>query len=249
MADILQKTIPHDVTRPRPLPGMAPLAMEDWLRVDEAFAGQMAERERLIAGQRADVLAVRPEGADAADELLDYVLNWLRVHSAGYQMGTATLRRPDGREVPIDRADPMGTLGQVVQEDFCILQKCGDEHVLTAAILCFPASWRLCEKIGKPLIGIHDPVPGYDAGIARRVQRLFDGVQVDQPLWRFNVLSYADPVLHQPRSVTQPRPLKGSEGFGFVRSERQTVLRLPQSGACVFSIHTYVARRADVLRG
>ena len=35
----------------------------------------------------------------------------------------------------------------------------------------------------------------------------------------------------------------------FLRSERQCILRLPQSGAVVFSIHTYVLARADVASG
>jgi hypothetical protein len=37
---------------------------------------------------------------------------------------------------------------------------------LTAAILCFPASWTLAEKLGRPLGAIHGPVAGYDPGMA-----------------------------------------------------------------------------------
>ena len=65
--------------------------------------------------------------------------------------------------VAIDRGDPMGTLGHLVQEDLCLMEKRGEEHVLTAAVLCFPASWRLADKIGRPLEAIHVPVPEYDA--------------------------------------------------------------------------------------
>ena len=49
MTEILQSDIPHDVTAPKPLPGIAPLEMAEWLQFDEAFAAQMAERERLLA--------------------------------------------------------------------------------------------------------------------------------------------------------------------------------------------------------
>ena len=239
MTEILQKSLPYDVATGRPLPGVAPLTLADWLMVDEAFGGQMAERARLLRDQREDVLAVTPEGAAAAQELLEYVLSWLADHASGYVLRDETVTRPDGVEVKLDRGDPMGTLGHLVQEDLCLMEKQGDEHVLSAAVLCFPASWRLAEKIGRPLTSIHVPVAEYDAGLARRVQRLFDGVQVDRPLWRFNALRYGDPTLHQPRSRVQPST-KGGADYPYLRSERQCVLRLPKTRACVFSIHTFV---------
>lgn len=165
------------------------------------------------------------------------MLDWLARHGSGYEISANEARRPDGVRVPIDRAAPMLTLGHLVQEDLCLMERHGAEHVLTAAVLCFPASWRLSEKIGRPLRDIHLPVPSYDAGIAARVQRLFDGVQPGRPLWRFNVLRYADPTLHQPRRRVQP---DAAGHCPYLRSERQCVLRLPVSGACVFSIHTFV---------
>lgn len=239
MTEILQKGLPYDVEAGRSLPGIAPLTLADWLMVDEAFGGQMTERARLLRDQREDVLAVTPEGAAAAQELLEYVLSWLADHAPGYVLRNETVTRPDGVDVRLDQSDPMGTLGHLVQEDMCLMEKQGDEHVLSAAVLCFPASWRLAEKIGRPLTSIHVPVAEYDAGLARRVQRLFDGVQVDRPLWRFNALRYADPKLHQPRSRVQPSVAGGAD-YPYLRSERQCVLRLPKTRACVFSIHTFV---------
>ncbi len=240
MTTILQQSLPREMAERRPLPGIAPLDPATWLRVDEAFAAQMAERARLLAGRRDDVIAVTEGAGPAMDELLQFVLDWLAAHGDGYDISAREVRRPDGVTVPLDRADPMGTLGHLVQEDLCLMEKRGEEHVLTAAVLCFPASWRLAEKIGRPLTAIHVPVPEYDAGLARRVQRLFDGVQPGRPLWRFNALNYVDPVLHQPRSRVQPSE---TADLPYLRSERQCVLRLPRTRACVFSIHTYVIAR------
>jgi len=240
MSAILQNALPFDVDAMRPLPGIAPLDPAAWLHVDDAFAAQMAERARLLSGARDDVVAATTGAQPAMDELLHYVLDWLGTHALGYEISTDSVLRPDGVHVPIDDADPMGTLGHLVQEDLCLMERRGDEHVLTAAVLCFPASWRLVEKIERPLTAIHVPVPDYDAGLARRVQRLFDGVQVGRPLWRFNALHYSDPALHQPRS--RMRPTEDAH-HRYLRSERQCVLRLPETRACVFSIHTYVIDR------
>lgn len=246
---IFQTSTPHDLTADRRLPGIAPLAMREWLLIDEVFAAQMAERARLLRARRGEVLALTPGAEAACAELLDFVLGWLSEHAPGYVLSARSVRRPDGADVVIDRNDPLGTLGHLVQEDLCVLERRDDEHVLSAAVLCFPASWRLADKIGRPLRAIHQPVPQYDAGLARRVQRLFDGVQPGRPLWRFNLLAYAEPELFQPVSRRQPQGVEEQADYPFIRSERQCVLRLPRTRACVFSIHSYVLRRRDALAG
>ncbi|MDX2482773.1 MAG: DUF3445 domain-containing protein [Pseudodonghicola sp.] len=245
MSKILQTRIPYDIAAHRRLPGIQPLAVKDWLIRDEAFAEQMGYRDQLLAGRRRAVLAMDESAREAAEELLDLVLG------LAYPGATGEVTRPDGVTVPIRRDDPMGALGRLVQEDLCLLQKRegDDEHVLTAAALCFPASWMLAEKVMRPLTAIHVPVAEYDANIAARVQRLFDGVQPDRPLWRFNALWYGDPDLHQPRSATERRPEGGKGSTDFLRSERQSVLRLPRTRAVVFSIHTFVLARADAPTG
>lgn len=240
MKEILQQSLPYDVMAPRALPGIQPLELNRWLIRDEAFDGQMAMRDRLLREARPDVVALDEGARAAADELLGLVLG-LAYPGAGTQVA-----RPDGARVGIDRDDPLGTLGRLVQEDLCILQKTGDEHVLSGAVLCFPASWTLAEKYMRPLIGIHAPVEGYDKGMATRVQRLFDGVRPGRPLWRFNALWYDDPALHQPRSANAPRMQAGGDKAAYLRSERQCILRLEQTGAVIFSIHTYVLPRAVV---
>ncbi|MGI1663383.1 heme-dependent oxidative N-demethylase family protein [Palleronia sp. KMU-117] len=251
------------------LPGVLPLDPARWLRVDEAYAAQMAERERLLAERPGDVLACLPEGREAAGELMALVLDDLATRE-GFVVGRDHVRRPDGVTVGVDAEAPLATVGRLVQGDFCLLAKPGGaeepgeepgkgagegaskglgegaEHVLVAAVLCFPARWTLAEKIGRPLLRIHRPVASYDPAIAMRVQRLFDGVQAGRPMWRANLLSYHDPALFQPRREDDP-PLRHEGPAGYVRSEFQTIRRLPRSGAVAFGIHTVVVRREDAV--
>ncbi|MFD1194256.1 DUF3445 domain-containing protein [Seohaeicola saemankumensis] len=246
MTAILQTRLGYDPTRRNPLPGIAPMDPDDWIIVDDAHGPQMAERARLLAAQRDRVLALDEGARPAALELLDAVLAVL-ARRADHAVGAGRVRRPDGVTVTIDRDDPMGTLGHLVQQDLCLMEKRGDEHVLTAAVLCFPASWTLDEKFLRPLTGIHVPVDSYDDTMARRVQRLFDGVQIGRPLWRFNALWYVDPALHQPRRENDRRPERGAQSADYLRTERQSLVRLPQTGAVVFGIHTTVLAR-DVVQ-
>jgi len=224
------------------MPGLAPIIPGDWLRVDDAYAGQMALRDRLI-GQHSDkVHALLPQAIDPARELLARVLDILNERS-DFTVTAQTVTRPDCMAINIDHNAPLQTLGHLMQQDFCILQKDAAEHVLTGAILCFPASWSLDEKFGKPLTAIHHPVTPYTDDIARRVQRLFDMVRPDRPLWRVNLLLYQDAGLHQPRRMAHRRE-KPQGAAEFVRSERQCISRLPKTDAVVFAIHTTVVRRS-----
>lgn len=227
------------------LPGIVPVEAGDWLVIDDAFAAQMAERARLLAQRPGDVLAGDGPTA-AALELLALVEAALP--GRGYAAVPGGWRRPDGVTVPVDRDRPLWSLGHLVQEDLCLHERPAgsDEHVLTAAVLCFPASWTLAEKIGRPLGRIHAPVQEYDAGLAARVQRLFDAIRPEAPLLRYNAVFYEDPALFQPRTEADPRGTGDQARAPWLRSERQCLRRLPVSGAVVFSIHTWVVARANL---
>lgn len=246
---ILQKEIPaaQRAAAAQRLPAMQPVAPGGLLTVDSAYSMQLAEKARLIADDRGRVIDVLPGAQAALDELLTAVLAALSLRP-GFAVEDDRVRRPDGVTISIDHTDPLLSMSQLVQEDFCILQKRGEEHVLTAALLCFPAAWTLAEKIGRPLTGIHVPVAPYTEDIAIRVQRLFDGVQPGRPLWRANLLRYDDFALFQPYTEAQRRKV-GAPDSPYERSERQTVFRLPETGAVVFAIHTTVVRRTGGTSG
>nr|WP_121024851.1 DUF3445 domain-containing protein [Litoreibacter meonggei] len=243
MEPILQSRLPFAPwldPRTRRLPGVVPLAYKDWLQVDDAYTDQLAYKAKLLAERRDRVLMVDPTCKDAARELLQVALgNLPNEFTAG-----ESITCPDGRIVSVDTDAPFVTLSKLLQEDFVILQKRGDAHILTGAILCFPASWSLAEKFNRPLTDIHDPVAEYDDGIARSVERMFSAIRVDQPLMRSNALVYADPDLHHPHRGSDA--LRDSGQAGYIRSERQCMVRLPQTQAVVFSIHTYLVRETDL---
>ena len=249
MKAILQNSLPYTPwanTAMRRMPGIQPVAAGEWLQIDDAYAAQRTEKARLIVERPNDVLALAKVAQAAAEELLLRVTEELR-QKDGFSVSEQAVTLPDGERVQLDNNNPLITLSQLVQEDFCILQKQGDEHVLTGALLCFPASWTLSEKFMQPLTIIHVPVGSYDAEIAKRVQRMFDMVRPEQPLWRANALFYTDPALYQPRGANDARKSAGPDA-PYIRSERQTILRLPKTDAVVFSIHTYQIARESLTK-
>lgn len=241
MSTILQSRLPFAPwadPRTRRLPGIIPLDMADWIDIDDAYAGQMALRDALIA-ERPEAVHAMSEGARAsADELYAMMLPLLP--GLGFRLDGDAALRPDGVSVPLNPGQPLATLGRLVQEDLCLmLAGPAGEHVLAGAILCFPAGWTLAEKFGQPMGRIHVPVAIYTEDVARRVQRLLDGVQPGRPLLR-GTAHHSNAPLHNPRTEAMGRAISGE--LPFLRVERQCLLRLPQTRAVVFSIHTYVLR-------
>jgi hypothetical protein len=148
-----------------------------------------------------------------------------------------------GRTIALHSGPPLAIIGRLVQEDFCLLQKRDGAYLLTAAVLCFPSHWSLAEKLGKPLIAIHAPVPGYVEELAAPVARLFDTLQPEKPVQRLNwSLVDTDALFLPPAHRTEPVRLDKEDVAERVRLrvERQTLRRLPDSRAVVFGIRTHV---------
>ncbi|MEM0942747.1 MAG: DUF3445 domain-containing protein [Pseudomonadota bacterium] len=221
-------------------PGISPLDPADWFPVDPDFAEQMAYRAELIDRVPEIVLAELSEAAPAVAELWGAVLAHLTAHP-GFAVGPDKARRPDGVDVPL-RPGLTG-LGHLVADDFCVLEKPegAAEYILTAAVLCFPSRWLLSEKIGQPLTEIHDPVPDYDESLATRVNRLFEAIRPGRPMVRVNWLVHRTAELHLPLGLHDKQGAARDRAEGlYLRTERQTLTRLPETGAVIFGIKTSV---------
>lgn len=250
-----------DAHRGRP-PGLWALPETDWIEIDAAYAAQMAYRDRLIREQGAAVADSAPEGQAAVRELVAMLRRHLLDHpSAGFQDTGDGVRRPDGfvLRAPGDEEDAMAWvahLGRYVQEDLCLLRRGPDEseHRLVAAALCFPSHWRLREKIGRPLLEIHGPVPHYAQDLAARVERVHAALHVDRPLQRLNYGVHDTPELHLPHGHDDDcddqhkTDASAPEARFYLRVERQTLRRLPETRAVVFGIKTYVTPIDDLDR-
>ena len=235
---ICQRHLPYKPwmeSKTRRLPGIQPVKPGEWLLRDEVFAEQMAYRDSLIHSRRSEVFKASEDSLAAQEELLTLVLSEL---DSDYDIQNDMVLRPDGVDVPLADDLPIITAARLVQEDLLLLDMTA-EPTLNAAVLCFPASWTLEEKFGTGLMGIHDYVDSYTPDMGKRVQRMFEAVRPEQPLWRANSLRYSSPELYQPRRVGEDKPKPSKQG-GYMRVERQTLRKLSESGAIVFGIHSYI---------
>ena len=222
------------------------ITVEDWLEISEDYPEQMAERHRLLRETPDAVLACLPEAEDAARELLDVLVGHVTTHHAQWftRDGDTLHNHLLGETVDL-RGDPLTVVGHLVQEDFCINQAHPDGHHLTAAVLCFPTRWSLAEKLGHPLVTVHQHVPFYGEKLANPVERFFSNVRFGKLAQRLNWSVIDDPTLFQIRG-------KGRDGIDpdispgnalhklWLRVERQTFRRLPVRQAVVFGIRVHV---------
>jgi hypothetical protein len=234
--------------------GIKALDRADWIEIDERFAPQLAARKQLLDAQRSDVLAALSESGPGQRELLELLLDHLPERFPEHY------RRHDGRienRITGERFAlaawddaPLELAGRLVQEDLCLMQRGEAGYRLVAAALCFPAHWRLSDKLGRPLEVIHGPVPGFSERLAGPVDRFFASIQVARPVWRVNWSLVDTPTLFlPPEHRGHPKPVSAERAGEqlWLRVERQTLRRLPRSGDVVFGIHTYVDPLADAI--
>ena len=129
-----------------------------------------------------------------------------------------------------------------MQEDLCVLlPDDGGRLVLAAACVCFPSHWRLADKMGKPAWDIHGPVPRYDDELAKKVDTFLDRLRPPAVMKRRNWTIHESSDLFAPHSPGHADPSIPPEDL-WLRSERQTLRRLPETDAVVFTIRTQQAQ-------
>ena len=223
--------------------GLRPLDITDWLQPGPDFRRQMMQREQLLENNHSDVTYCPAETRAAGQEVLDRLIDQItRHHPDSYRFSDRlAVCAPTGRQIRLDQDDPLITAARLVQEDLCLLRAGAEGYALAAAVVCFPSRWSLAEKAGKPLRAIHGPVPDYEAELTRPVDRFFDMLKPERPVWRANWSLHQDPELYQPgghfrTGITAAPDIP--DGL-WIRVERQCLQRLT-SGDVLFTIRTFV---------
>ena len=227
--------------------GLKPLDFSEWIEVDERLPAYLEEKERLAAAYPDEVF-VAEAGTEAAQaEALALLAAHLpeRFPDIYRRTGETVEIIPASRSVRLD--DPtlpsLKVAASLVQEDLVLMQRGETGWRLAAGSLSFPSSWRLREKFGRSIDEVHAPVPGFGAGTrnAELIARMFDNLRPAIAVIRWNWSIYGDAELYHPESAAPDTRQFGERTENvFMRAERQTLRKLPQSGAILFTIHIHV---------
>lgn len=206
--------------------GLGPIAPTDWLEGGEADPA--ARKDPLYASARDAVWAETPGSRPAQAEALALVEGAL------------------GRAAVPDDLPPLYAAARRVPDDLCLMEKRDGQWRLSALSLSAGSFFTAGEAIGKSLRELHGPVTGFAERFLVRVERIFEGLRPDLVLERRNWTLLNSDALHTPA----PAPIRArigeiapdqAGGVLHLRVERQTLRRLPQTGAALFTIRVWLA--------
>ena len=215
-------------------PNLAPIDEKDWLLPDTEAPDWLEEKRELMVRCRQDVLAILPGSGAACCEASRMIFDHI------------------GKKKPFRLDTELEDSAAHVSDDLCIMQETeAGDWCLTAASVCAPTYWSLTENIGSPLSHLHRPVPGGDPDLAGRVSRIFSSIRPGQVMQRFNWTVQAGGERFTPSSGPLKLAAKQIAGEGaldqlYFRVERQTVRKLPNTGAVLFTIRVCVDPLAAV---
>ena len=204
------------------------LELNQWVsEFDDDLLPTIEMKRALIEERRDEVVACLPGAEEACEEVARGVM----------------------RSIGIAPTDARGVEALVeaalrVADDLCILIPDAEGMPrLVAAVLCSPNRWRLTEKIGGTMASIHTPVARYDIDLDSPVNAVLTRLNVEKPMWRTNwgISNHAS--LFQP-DIPPHTPDMDIADMWF-RTEWQTLRRLPETGAILFTIRTYVEKLSD----
>ncbi|KII95957.1 hypothetical protein PLICRDRAFT_234134 [Plicaturopsis crispa FD-325 SS-3] len=177
---------------------------------------------------------------------------------------------PMGVTYDIREDNAMEVAGLLVQDDIALMLEGTDgKYYFQAGAICLAGFWRMRDKIGTSMEQIHDSgnVPQYREKLHTSLERFFRRMPVDKPVIRNNYFIQVVTAAHTSAEIEDIDPdelawsttTNGPEdtfthGNRFTpgadalptpatlrfRTERQTLRRLPRSGAIVFTVRTYL---------
>lgn len=156
--------------------------------------------------------------------------------------------------------DPMATAARLVQDDLALMFERPDgEYYLLAGAILLAGFWRLSDKFGMPLSEIHTSgdVPQFREKLERGMMNFFRRLKPEEPVLRNNYFIQVDDSLPWSHSIGSEDSETVSWNTAeknraiqhhFFRSERQSLRRLPRSGAVVFTIRTYFEPITEIVK-
>jgi hypothetical protein len=237
--------------------GLRTASFDDWIQLDNHYPRYHADKTRRLSTRGPRIARSAPEALPAATELLEELAAYLPARYPSLFRRTAVgidnLFSGESFDIvtrPLPE-DPIATCGRLIQDDLALMieRPDGQYYLLSGAII-LPGFWRLEDKFGMPLSEIHTSgdVPQFREKLERGMLGFFSRLRPEQMYARNNYFIQVDDDLAWSWSIgDEDSPAiswntaeknRAVEHHMF-RAERQTLRRLPRTGAVVFTIRTY----------
>ncbi|KAJ4349359.1 uncharacterized protein N0V89_007973 [Didymosphaeria variabile] len=246
------------------------------ITIDEGYLERIYHRKELIAAYPDTVLGFISGGEEPVRELYSYMLTdylpvrfpaMFQLSNNGHDFTNLVTGQIYPIQAPIDIKGALRSLGEIVEEELFLLTPSPSGHRVVAYICCFPSGFNPARLLGQNLDSIHKPVPGYEK-IGPSMERYLQRLEIDKPVKRSNWTVQQHPELldcevndrlkklrtyrkSRIRYETRESPylsktLARLPPQTFLRSELQTLSRLPKTGAVLFTIKTYMYNICEI---
>lgn len=207
-------------------------SVQDYFRIEDDTRTVLRERDHWLTSDPNKYAAMLP-GCEAA---------LAETNELAQSFGSELVVRGDSD------MERLLALGRAWEPDFVWMHPGLDGiHRLLGGVVCFPSSWALGDKLGRPMSDVHEPVPGLNATLARQIDtflaKLEPGVAWRRENWG---LSRDSQYNHHPDRIRQSLDETVTLEQVWIRLEHQLLLRLPRSGSVLFGIRVDVQPLADV---
>lgn len=237
--------------------GIRNMDWNSWIELDNQWSYFHNEKLKRIQERGTELYETSPLARPAAYELLQelkvYLSNRYPLMYEQTPIGLNNLvtgESFDFRELPLGE-DPCLIAAKLIQDDLAIMiESPNGEYFLRGGAIILAGFWRFRDKYNLPLSGIHTSgdVPKYKEKLQSGMEKFFVRLQADKPVVRNNYFIQTDSELGWSSSIgkeenqnvgwyTAPEATDVSQLY--FRSERQSLRRLPKSGAVIFTVRTY----------
>ncbi len=136
---------------------------------------------------------------------------------------------------------PLDAAARLVPEDLVLLVERDGQLVFGGGSVCFPNRWDLASKIGLSMAGVHAPVDRLNEQLEAPIDAFFDRLAPQRSFWRLGWGVLDTPDWYTPVDGTAaPRPTAPTPASMFLRVERETLRRFPDTNCVLFTIRTSV---------
>jgi hypothetical protein len=237
--------------------GLRRIRPESWILIGAGHAATMRQKRARLDERQSCYYRTLPESLPAQRELRQRVTSHLLTdHPQSFQRrGSMVTSLITGQALDLadDSIEPLLQLSYLIEEDFMLLDEFEGVPRITAASNAYSSSGRLVASVGHDVAWAHDPVPRLTTKLGGRINQVLGSIHAAIPCERFNwqvtplasvFFPHDDPhaanaaAMHSVVETLRRDPLRAGELL-WMRVERQTLSRLPESNAVAFSLHTY----------
>ncbi|USP73865.1 hypothetical protein yc1106_01139 [Curvularia clavata] len=242
--------------------------LSDLIAMDNTYLPRLHIRRQLIQDHRREIIACKPEAMSAVLELYEWLIGtylpcrfptiYTLISDSNDEKAPATHLKNHATNslLPLHVSSAelaLEILGQNIDTEFLLLQTppspTPSPYHLTAFVNCFPSGFSTLSKLSLPLASIHAPVPHYAEKLQKSMDRYFASLPAGKIVKRVNwsISTNGDELFclagnhmsdEEHDAAAQKEEVIDMDKT-VVRCERQTLHRLPRSGALVFAFKTY----------